>query len=62
MILAETNIVLTSSAEGKFSMYIDAMKNRMAKSSYIPENEYVDLQDKNRRVMEERILKEFVRW
>lgn len=43
-------------------MYIDAMKNRMAKSSYIPENEYVDLQDKNRRVMEERILKEFARW
>ncbi len=54
--------ILTTSAEGAFSMYIDAVEGRMAKSSYVPSYEYVKLHDEHGRVMKERITKEFSRW
>lgn len=54
---------LTSSPEGKFSMYIDLVNEKMAKSSYVKPEEYVDLYgDSGWDGKAEHIKKQFARW
>lgn len=60
------NKVLTSSQEGKFSMYIDAVQDRMAKSSYVADDEYVTLSAKNEWnhacINKKHIIEEYAKW
>ena len=48
---------LTTSPEGAFSMYVDMVKGRMAKSSYVTESEYIDFV--NGRTYGDQIKEEF---
>jgi len=54
---------LTSSPEGKFSMYIDLVNEKMAKSSYVKPEEYVSLYgDSSWDDKAEHIKKQFAKW
>lgn len=57
---------LTSSPEGKFSMYIDVVQDRMAKSSYVADDEYVPLLSKNEWnhscIDKKHIIEEYAKW
>lgn len=62
----EISKVLTTSPEGKFSMYIDVIECKMAPSSYVDDSKYVPLMTKNKfgvhHLRKNYILEEFAKW